>query len=62
MCSVTESERQSQDCELTEEDLREALEEIGIYIDVTIGDLKTIYSLATRKARQRKMRKRSTVT
>ena len=54
--SVGESEKDTYDCELTDEDLRAALKEIGSYIDVTIGDLKLIYSLAREKARQRRTR------
>ena len=54
---MTEIVKDAHDCELTDEDLLAALKEIGRhggYIDVTIGDLKTIYSLAQEKARQRK--------
>ncbi len=53
---MSESENDTYDCELTDEDLRAALKEIGTYIDVTIGDLKLIYSLAREKARRRRMR------
>jgi CBS-domain-containing membrane protein len=53
---MTESEKSIQDCELTDEDLRAALKEMRTYIDITIDDLKTIYSLAREKARQRKTR------
>ncbi len=41
-------------CAITDEDLRAALKEIGIYIDVTLDDLKTIYSLALKNANMRK--------
>ncbi len=37
----------------TNEDLREALKEIGAYIDVTEDDLKQIYALAVKHAGQR---------
>jgi len=40
-------------CEFTDEDLREALKEMGSYVDVTEEDLKKIYSLALKHARQR---------
>ena len=53
---MSESEKDTHDCELTDEDLVAALKEIGTYIDVTIGDLKLIYSLAREKARQRRTR------
>jgi CBS domain-containing membrane protein len=39
--------------EFTDEDLREALKEMGSYVDVTEEDLKKIYSLALKHARQR---------
>ena len=51
---MTETEKDTHDCELTDEDLVAALKEIGQYIDVTVDDLKLIYSLAKEKARQRK--------
>ena len=57
---MTETEKDTQDCELTDEDLIAALKEIGTYIDVTIDDLKLIYSLAKEKARQRKRGQGST--
>lgn len=38
---------------LTEEDLREAIKELGTYIDITEKDLKLIFDLALRIARQR---------
>jgi CBS-domain-containing membrane protein len=37
----------------TDEDLREALNDLGSYVDVTEEDLKKIYSLALKHARQR---------
>jgi CBS domain-containing membrane protein len=39
--------------EFTDEDLREALKEMGSYVDVTEEDLKKIYALALKHARQR---------
>ena len=39
--------------EFTDEDLREALNDLGSYVDVTEEDLKKIYSLALKHARQR---------
>ena len=39
--------------EFTDEDLREALKDLGSYVDVTEEDLKKIYSLALKHARQR---------
>jgi CBS-domain-containing membrane protein len=51
---MTETGKDAYGCELTDEDLLAALKEFGLYIDVTIGDLKIIYSLAQEKARQRK--------
>ena len=42
------------ECVITDEDLLAALKEIGLYIDVTLGDLKRIYSLALKNARERK--------
>ena len=50
---MTEIVKDAHDCELTDEDLMAALKEMGVYIDVTVRDLKTIYSLAQEKARQR---------
>ena len=37
----------------TDDDLREALKDLGTYVDVTEEDLKKIYSLALEHARQR---------
>ena len=39
--------------DFTDEDLREALKEIGSYVDITEEDLKKIYSLALNHARRR---------
>lgn len=39
--------------EITDEDLREALRELKTYVDVTEEDLRKIYTLALRYARQR---------
>ena len=39
--------------EFTDEDLREALQELGSYVDVTEEDLKKIYALALKHAQQR---------
>lgn len=39
--------------EFTDADLREALKEMGSYVDVTEEDLKKIYGLAIKHARQR---------
>jgi len=39
--------------EFTDEDLREALKEMGSYVDVTEEDLKKIYAFALKHARQR---------
>ena len=39
--------------DFTNEDLREALKELGAYVDVTEEDLKKIYSLALKHAGQR---------
>lgn len=38
---------------LTEDDLREALKELGTYIDITEGDLKKIYEIALKHAKER---------
>ncbi|MFO0753914.1 MAG: CBS domain-containing protein [Thermodesulfovibrionales bacterium] len=40
-------------CEIGEEDLRAALREMKSYVDVTEEDLKKIYSIALRHARER---------
>ena len=42
------------ECAITNEDLLAALKEIGLYIDVTLDDLKRIYSLALKHAKERK--------
>ena len=41
------------DCRISEEDLRAALKEMRSYVDVTEEDLKKIYEIALRHARQR---------
>ena len=40
-------------CEISDEDLRDALREMKTYVDVTEEDLKKIYSIALEHARQR---------
>ena len=40
-------------CRLSDEDLRSALEEMKAYVDVTEEDLKKIYEMALRHARER---------
>ncbi|MBM4312345.1 MAG: CBS domain-containing protein [Deltaproteobacteria bacterium] len=45
------------DCHLTDEDLRAALREMKTYMDITEDDLKRIYAIALRHARQRAARK-----
>ena len=42
-----------EECEISDEDLREALKEMRTYVDVTEEDLKKIYSIALRHARER---------
>ena len=43
------------ECAITNEDLLAALKEIGLYIvDVTLGDLKRVYSLALKRVKERK--------
>ncbi len=44
-------------CEISPEDLRLALQEMNGYIDVTEDDLKKIYALAVRHARERGARR-----
>jgi len=45
---------EKQDCPLLEgEDMRAALREMKTYVDVTEDDLKQIYEIALRHARQR---------
>jgi CBS-domain-containing membrane protein len=41
------------ECDLSAEDLRAALKEINTYVDITEEDLKTIYSIALRYAKER---------
>ena len=45
------------DYEISDEDLRAALREIKTYVDITEEDLKTIYSIALRHARERLAKK-----
>src|SRR5512139_2602465 len=40
-------------CEISDEDLREALKEMKTYVDVTEEDLKRIYSIALKQAKKR---------
>lgn len=40
-------------CEISEEDLRSAVREIKTYVDITEEDLKKIYTIALRYARER---------
>ena len=42
-----------EECEISDEDLRDALREMKTYVDVTEEDLKKIYSIALKHARQR---------
>ncbi len=44
-------------CNVTESDLRAALKDIRTYIDVTEEDLKKIYEIAVRHARERRIQK-----
>jgi CBS-domain-containing membrane protein len=44
-------------CDISDEDLRGALKEMETYVDVTEEDLKKIYSIALRHARERLERK-----
>lgn len=46
-------DNRSPDCRISEEDLRTALKEMRSYVDVTEEDLKKIYEIALRHARQR---------
>jgi CBS domain-containing membrane protein len=46
------AEKQSA-CDISDEDLRAALKEIRAYVDITEEDLKTIYTIALRHARER---------
>ena len=43
----------SDSCKFTDEDLREALKEMGSYVDVTEEDLKKIYAFALKHVQQR---------
>jgi CBS domain-containing membrane protein len=42
-----------EECNISDQDLREAIKEMGAYVDVTEEDLKKIYSFALRHARER---------
>lgn len=44
-------------CEISDEDLRQALKEMETYVDVTGEDLKKIYSIALKHAKERLARK-----
>ncbi len=46
-------ERERKDHEISDEDLRAALREIRTYVDITEEDLKKIYAIALRYARER---------
>ncbi len=46
-------DRQADTCSLSHSDLRAALEEMRTYVDVTEEDLKKIYEIALRHARER---------
>lgn len=43
--------------EITDEDLREAMREIKTYLDITEEDLKKIYILALKHAKERLLKK-----
>ncbi len=42
-----------EECEISDDDLRDALREMKTYVDVTEEDLRRIYSIALKHARQR---------
>jgi CBS domain-containing membrane protein len=44
---------QKGECEISDEDLRDALKEMKTYVDVTEEDLKKIYSIALKHAKKR---------
>jgi CBS domain-containing membrane protein len=44
---------QKEECEISDEDLRDALKEMKTYVDVTEEDLKKIYSIALKHAKKR---------
>lgn len=46
-------DNQPKDCEVSDEDLRAALSEIKAYVDVTEEDLRKIYAIALRHAKDR---------
>ncbi len=50
-------EERDETCNVTEEDLRAALKEIRTYVDVTEEDLKKIFEIAVKHARDRRTRK-----
>ncbi|MBZ0155607.1 MAG: CBS domain-containing protein [Alphaproteobacteria bacterium] len=55
---TNEQDEQKMDrCEIGDEDLRAALREMKSYVDITEEDLKKIYSIALRHARERLSRK-----
>jgi hypothetical protein len=46
-------DKMREECEISEEDLREAVKEMKTYVDITEEDLKKVYSIALRHARER---------
>ncbi len=50
---VTMKKRQDDECSLSQNDLRAALQEMRTYVDVTEEDLKKIFEIALRHARDR---------
>lgn len=48
---------EKREIEFTEEDLREAMREMKAYLDITEEDLKKIYTLAIRHAKERLLKK-----
>lgn len=48
---------EDKDIEITEEDLRDAMREMKAYLDITEDDLKRIYALALKHAKERLIRK-----
>lgn len=48
---------EEREIEITEEDLREAMREIKTYLDITEEDLKRVYTLAIRHAKDRLIKK-----
>lgn len=49
--------KDNRELEITEEDLREAMREMKAYLDITEEDLKKVYTLAIRHAKERLLRK-----